>query len=70
VKGERRVKGRGRPPGRGGEQGARSDPKAQAAKFVEAAKALGCEENEEAFARLVRRIARHGPARGGGGSEG
>ena len=37
------------------------DAKAQHARFVETARALGCDESEEAFDEKLKTVARHKP---------
>jgi hypothetical protein len=39
-----------------------TDEKKQSAKFVEAARALGCDEDEEKFNAALGKVARHKPS--------
>lgn len=44
------------------EDEARRRAASQSDRFIEAARELGCDENEEAFERVVKRVARQHPA--------
>jgi hypothetical protein len=44
-------------------------PKTQSEKFIEAAKSLGCDENESAFDEIVKKVAKAPKLRKGGKTE-
>jgi hypothetical protein len=45
------------------------DKKPQAGKFVEAARALGCDEDPAHFDEALKKVARHKPVKDGGKAE-